>query len=313
MKVVLLVILVLVLAAGVAFWLSGKHTPAPLPALVSAAQTGTSASSAPESENTNAVTPVMASSETNSSSNATNSASVTSSPGTNAPPSADISASTNTPGATNATPTDATAPPVIVFHDKFTRDGELNNSEPDPTNVGQNSWTVTSGDGTYSVKDGKVSASNGAYDAVFLPVNGNSGVTLDGKQNFTLAATITPDATNHWMGLAMNKNVIIPGHNIFDFGRAEITVAATYADAYDGGTSLVHVANNAGAGKPVPVSLTYHARSGNITFTLGDKVISTLAVTADDITALAAVSFGNGAAGPTATISDFSLTVGGAD
>ena len=60
--------------------------------------------------------------------------------------------------------------------------------------------------------------------------------------------------------------------------------------------------------------MTYHATSHTITYAFGDGVIATqTGITPEQIAALAAVSMGNGNSGPAAVISDFRLSVGGAD
>ena len=310
MKVTLVVVLVLVLAAGVWFWLMGKHTPAPLAAAISSAQSAvTNAVSSKAAASTNA-----SSTNVELTTNAPPSAATDRDVPTNAPaasaPTADLASATNAP-ATNAPPAEASSPPVVFYEDNFTRDGEVNNSEPDPKNTKQNSWTVTEGDGVYTVTSGKASPGNGAYDAVFLPVNADSGVTLDGKQNFTLSATFIPDKTNHWMGIGLNSQVIIPGHNIFDFAIANITLADGYAEAYQNHNSIKQVTETSMAEKPHVVSLAYHAKSGSITCSIDDQTLASIPVSVSDIASLAAVSFGNGAAGPTYGVSHFKLSVGG--
>jgi hypothetical protein len=77
--------------------------------------------------------------------------------------------------------------------------------------------------------------------------------------------------------------------------------------------SIKHVTENSVGGKPHLVSMVYHAKSGNITCSIDDQVLATVPVSAADIAALAAVSFGNGSAGPTSGVSHFELSVGGAD
>jgi hypothetical protein len=301
MKMILLIVLVLLLAAGVGFWLLEKKAPpAPTPL---AATTTPNGMNAPKETTTNS-SPIASTPTTNTS--------VTSAPDANA-----VAATgpnhTNAPPNTNAAPAVPTAPITVIYEDKFTQNGELNNAEPDTKNVKRNSWTATNGDGAYVIANGMASPTNGTYDAVFLPVNADSGVILDGKQNFTVSATIIPDKTNHWMGLGINKQVLLPHLNIFDSGLTNITLADGYADVFYNHNSIKYVTENSVGGKPHLVSMVYHAKSGNLTCSIDDRVLATVPVSAADIAALAAVSFGNGSAGPTSGVSRFELSVGGAD
>ncbi len=204
--------------------------------------------------------------------------------------------------------------PTIVYQDNFGRQGELDGSSPDAKNTNGAKWTVSGGPGAYATKGGSVSDNNVGYDAAYLPVNGTSGVTLDGKQNFTLSATVRPEAAGYWMGISLNTAPITNGHNMADNGLVEMALGKGYADAYDRGANLNHVENDYLTGAPYVISMTYHATKGAITYTVGDKVIATLSgVKAEEIAALTDVSIGNGHSGPTAAISNFTLTVGGLD
>jgi hypothetical protein len=214
------------------------------------------------------------------------------------------------PPAAQATPSNQT----VYYQDHFGRKGELDGSSPDAKNTNKNTWTVSTGAGAYTTNGSGVCDGNAVYDAAFLPVNGTSGVTLDGKQNFTVTATVTPDTAGPWMGIALNTAPISGGHNIFDGGLTEMTVSNGCAIAYSGQTNVKYDPFGNAAGAPYVISMTYHAKSGSITYAAGDSVIATQPnITADQIAALNAVSMGNGASGPTGTISTFALTTGGAD
>jgi hypothetical protein len=204
--------------------------------------------------------------------------------------------------------------PTIVYQDTFGRQGELKGSSPDAKNTNGAKWSVSSGPGTYVTKGTAVSDNHSAYDAAFLPVNGTSGVTLNGKENFTLSATVTPEQAGYWMGISLNTAPVTNGHNMADNGMAEMTIGKGYADAYDHGANLYHDETAYAAGTPYVISMTYHAAKGSLTYSVGNRVIATLdGVKPEQIAALADVAMGNGNSGPTGTISNFSLTVGGLD
>jgi hypothetical protein len=204
--------------------------------------------------------------------------------------------------------------PTIVYQDNFGRKGELDGSSPDAKNTNGAKWTVSSGPGAYATKGGAVSDNNAVYDAAYLPVNGTSGITLDGKQSFTLSAKVSTEQAGYWMGISLNTAPITNGHNMTDGGISELILGKGYTDAYHLGADLNHVENDYTPGTPFVISMTYHATKSAITYTVGDKTIATLTgVMPDQIAALAAVSLGNGHSGPTAAISNFTLTVGGLD
>jgi len=232
---------------------------------------------------------------------------------TNAPPVAVV-----TPASTNAT-TAATAPAVpagqtIYYQDNFARAGEFDGSSPDVKNTGNAKWTVSSGPGAYTTNRIGVSDANAVYDAAYLPVNGASGVTLDGKQNFTLTATLAPDTSNNWMGISLTTTPLTSGQNIFGGALVALTVSNGCAMAFQGQTNIKYDPFGDAAAPPYVISLSYHAKSGTITYSLAGQVIATQPnVTPDQIAALATVALGNGTAGPTAMITNFTLSVGGSD
>lgn len=203
---------------------------------------------------------------------------------------------------------------TISYQDNFSGKGELNGASPDVKNTGTNKWTVANGAGSYTMNGSSVSDTIPGYDATFLPVNGTSGVTLDGKQNFTLSATVSPDSTG-WLGISLNTAPIPANENLNDAQIAQLTTTVSESNAYNGPTKLM-VAQHDGytAGTPYVISLTYHAKSGTITYTVGDKVIATATgIKPDQIAALAIVAMGNGNSTSAATFSNFTLGVGGSD
>lgn len=202
---------------------------------------------------------------------------------------------------------------TIYYRDDFSRKGELDGSSPAVKNTGKNTWSVSTGPGTYSTNGKGVSDSGAAYDAAFLPVNGTSGITLDGTQNFTLSATVAPD-TAGWIGISVTMAPITNGHNIFDNGLAEMTVANGNTTTYNQATIVKYLPFGDAITAPYAASITYHAKSGTITYTVGDTVVGTLPdVKPEQIAALTSVAMGNGNCGPTATFNNFTFSVGGAD
>jgi hypothetical protein len=204
---------------------------------------------------------------------------------------------------------------TIVYQDKFGRTGDLNGSAPDVKNTNSAKWTVSTGPGAYFTKQGAVSDKNAAFDAACLPVNnGASGVTLDGKKSFTLSAIITPDSTNNWMGIALNAAPITAGHNIFDAGVVEMTLGRTAARAYSQQIGLNDATMSYAATGPTAVSISYHASKSTITCSVAGNIVATLpGITPDKISGLTDVSFGNGGAGPTSALANFTLAVGGTE
>lgn len=199
---------------------------------------------------------------------------------------------------------------IIYYQDSFSRSGELNGSTPDIANTGGNHWTVSTGPGAYATNGGAVYDRNVAYDAAYLPVNGSSGVTLDGTKNFTLSATLTPDSTGQWYGIALNTSTISAGGNVSTNNLAMLTLGNTYAGAFHGDINLTYGYNGYAAGNPYSVSLFYNALTGTITYTAGGSVIYALSgITASQISSLRAVSLGNGYSSTSATADNFALVV----
>ena len=203
----------------------------------------------------------------------------------------------------------------IVYKDNFHRAGDLAGSSPDTKNTNGAKWTVSSGPGTYTTKPDGLHDNVVAYDAAFLPVNGTSGITLDGKQSFTLSATLSPDSAGNWLGISLNTHgPDQAGHNIFDGGITALTIGYGHAMAYKEQTILKYDPFGDSIKMPYSVSISYHAANNEITYSIGDSVIATLpGVKPEQIAALSAVALGNGSCASTANITDFTLSVGGTD
>jgi fibronectin type 3 domain-containing protein len=209
---------------------------------------------------------------------------------------------------TTATPSSSAG--AIYYQDGFSRTGELNGSAPDAHDTNSNTWTVGNGSGVYSTNGTVAYDHDAAYDAAYLPVNGSSGITMDGTKNFTLSAIITPDSSGQWMGISLNTGSPGTG-NIFTNGLVEIIAGNGYAGAFNGGTNLTYSYGTPGTGSPAKCSLTYNASAHAVTYMVGTTTVYTLTgVTAAQIASLRDVSLGNGEATSSATIDCFTLTIG---
>jgi len=219
-------------------------------------------------------------------------------------------------GATNASGTGTatltlTISPETYYQDSFNRTGDLQGSKPGVHDTNSNTWTVSSGTGAYTTNGSAVYDKNATYDAAWLPVNGSSGVTLDGTKNFTLSATITPDTSGYWLGISLNTSAPGSGGNIFSYGLVSVVVGNGYSGAFSGSTALTYNYTTPPAGTGVATSLTYSSSAGTMTYTVGGTTIYTLTgVTASQIASIRAISLGNSACTTSATIGSYTLTVG---
>jgi hypothetical protein len=210
---------------------------------------------------------------------------------------------------------------TIFYQDNFGRKGEFNGTSPDAKNTNGATWTVAKGPGTYTTTGDAVYDSNAGYDIAYLPVNGTSGVVLDGKHNFILSATLMPDySKGSWMGISMNSTPVSSGQNV-GVGLADLTFGDSVATAYFKGTTVQYccVDNTRhliepGKKGPFIISMMYHAKSGSITYSILGVVIGVSPdIKPGQIAALSSIALGNGNSGPTAVISNFTLGVGGSD
>jgi len=200
----------------------------------------------------------------------------------------------------------ATAQAQTYYQDSFNRTGELNGTAP-TTNTGGNHWTVSTGTGSYATNGSAVYDKKAAYDSAYLPVNGSSGVTLDGTKDFTLSATITPDTTSgYYLGISLSTNPTPT--NLWDSGLATMSLGNGYSGVWQGGTNLAYDYFTAGT---FTITINYSHMAGTITFKYGSTVAYTLTgVTAAQVAAVRSVTIGNSAATPAALLGNFTLVVG---
>jgi len=114
-----------------------------------------------------------------------------------------------------------------------------------------------------------VASSNNAYNTAYLPVNGSSGVILDGSKDFTLSVAVTPGSAGA-TGVSLSS-VASPGA-IFNNSLATlVTGSGVTAYAFNGG-GITYVGGFAGTNT---VSLAYSASAGTLTYTVGGTVMLT--------------------------------------
>ena len=213
----------------------------------------------------------------------------------------------------SATPAAGTGS-TTYYQDGFSRSGDVTGSTPDVTDTGGATWSNLSGTGLYPISSGTASIAPSAYPwtAEYLPVNGTSGITLDGTKNFTLSVVVTSGPTGR---TGISLNTAAPG-NLFSSEFAALSTCSGFAGAYafNGGTINYNYA--AGITGPTTVSLVYNASAGTLTYTVGSTTVYTqTGVTAAEVAAIRYVAmgddgYGGGAATPAPTFDNFTFTVG---
>ena len=210
---------------------------------------------------------------------------------------------------------------TIIYQDTLTGSGALAGTAPDTVDTHSNVWQLPSigydrsGSGAYST---------GPYDNLFLPVNGASGVTLDGRKNFTLSALVNnTGSTTMGIDLAYSP---YSGGGAFDGGGdasvflAQMGLLSYYYGSvtdYNGSTSVGFHANLNSNNALLPISgtlaLVYNATAETIDYNYNGTTFDTLpGVTPADIQALNYIGITNGAyADNSGTFSNFELQVAG--
>jgi fibronectin type 3 domain-containing protein/lysophospholipase L1-like esterase len=213
-----------------------------------------------------------------------------------------------------ASATPATGGSTTYYQDSFTRSGDVTGSTPDVINTGGATWGNAAGSGQYPISSGTASIASSAYSwsAEYLPVNGTSGITVDGTKDFTLSVVVTSGSTGR-SGICLSTAA--PG-NLFDHDFAALSTCSGFAGAYafNGGTINYNYA--AGITGPTTISLAYSASAATVTYTVGSTVVYTqTGVTTAQVAAIRYVSlgddgYGGGAAAPAPTFDNFTFTVG---
>ena len=209
----------------------------------------------------------------------------------------------------------ATASAGIVYQDSFNRNGNLAGTAPDVVNTGGNLWQMAQG-GTYST-NGSSANNGGFYGSIYLPVNGGSGVIMDGTSDFTLSVTVNGSAGPH-MGIALNTAVYAGGDmwagNNDPQGKIlaalGVNTSGQTTATYDNGTLYAINGNAFGLSTTTTLTMSYNAATDILTYTAGATTIATQSVSQAQIAALTYVSIDNGAyASNSGTFTNFTLDV----
>jgi hypothetical protein len=209
----------------------------------------------------------------------------------------------------------ATASAAIVYQDSFNRTGNLVNTAPDVVNTGGNLWQNPQG---FSYTTSPSSANNtGFFGSIYLPVNGGSGVILDGTSNFSLSVTVNGSAGPH-MGIALNTTVYAGGDmwagNNDPQGKIlaalGVNTSGQTTSTYDNGTLYAINGNAFGLSTTTTLTMSYNAATDVLTYTAGATTIATQVVSQAQIAALTYVSIDNGSyANNAGTFTNFTLDV----
>ncbi len=204
--------------------------------------------------------------------------------------------------------------PTIYYQDSFSRSGDMTGSAPDVTNTGGATWANMAGSGQYPISGGTAAINPAAYSwsAEYLPVNGTSGITLDGTKNFTVSAVVTAGSA----GLTgISLNTAAPG-NIFSSEFASLATCSGFAGAYAFNGGYINYNYAPGITGPTTISIAYNASAGTLTYTVGTTTVSTqTGVTAAQVAAVRYVAlgddgYGGGDAAPAPTFDNFKFAVG---
>jgi fibronectin type 3 domain-containing protein len=216
----------------------------------------------------------------------------------------------------SATPTSGGGGTTTYYQDSFSRTGDVTGSTPDVTDTGGATWSNSNGTGEYPISGGTASINPSAYSwsAEYLPVNGSSGVTVDGTKNFTLSVVVTPAAVSS-ARTGISLNTAVPG-SLYSSDFAAMSTCSGFAGAYafNGGTINYNYA--AGISGATTISISYSASAGTVTYQVGSTTLYTqTGVTAAQVAAIRYITlgddgYGNGDATPAPTFDNFTFTVG---
>jgi hypothetical protein len=155
---------------------------------------------------------------------------------------------------------------ATVYYDSFSRTGGLEGSSPNTTANG-NTWTEMAWwngaypSGGYITLNGSYAPSGNASSTAgaggFLPVNGSSGVTLDGTKSFTVSA----DA---W-STSGDVSIFAGGYSldISSAGAVNVSVPSTYLGGTGAGLGTFPLTSHA---SPVNLEIVYDATTQQTTF-----------------------------------------------
>ncbi|MFA7345697.1 MAG: PEP-CTERM sorting domain-containing protein [Terrimicrobiaceae bacterium] len=202
-----------------------------------------------------------------------------------------------------STPADSLA--AVVYQDSFSRGSvgtpiNLNGTAPDVVNTNGNTWVVSDFNSNASAlkTDGSAAVESSTAFATwaYLPVNGVSGVTLNGSQDFTLTASIVAGASlgNGDVGITLNNGA--PSYTNNANTLASLEFKSGYVQLLN--TSYIGYATNPYSLTTANTfTLTYSATLGRITALINNNPIvmsfgqSFVTVTPAQVQALQYVSF----------------------
>jgi hypothetical protein len=207
---------------------------------------------------------------------------------------------------------------TVYYQDSFSRSGDLTGSAPDVADASGATWANTAGSGQYPLNGATASINPSAYSwsAEYLPVNGTSGITLDGTKNFTLSVVITPSAVAA-ARTGISLNTAVPG-GLYSSALAGMSTGSGFAGAYAFNTNVLSYNFGPGITGATTISLVYSASAATLTYNVGGTVIYTqTGVTPAQIASIRYVAlgddgYGGGAATPAPTFDSFTLAVGNA-
>jgi hypothetical protein len=230
-------------------------------------------------------------------------------------------AAVNTSG-TSSLSNEASATPTsgggttTYYQDSFSRTGDMTGSAPDVTDTGGATWSNSAGTGQYPIAGGTASINPAAYSwsAEYLPVNGTSGITLDGTRDFTLSVVVTSPASGR-TGICLSTGV--PG-NLYSNAFAAMSTCSSFTGAYAFNGGAINYNFGAGISGATTISLAYSASAGTLTYKVGSLTLATeTGVTPAQVATIRYVGlgddgYGGGAAAPAPTFDNFTFTVASA-
>jgi hypothetical protein len=211
-------------------------------------------------------------------------------------------------------PKPAVSVKTIVYQDTFARNGHLDGSKP---TSGAATWTSSTDPGDYILNGHELELKSSAYpySAVYLPVNGATGITLDGSKDFTLSVVVTPGGTGR-TGISLNTGTMGRLSNLFSVPFAALSMSQGCSAYVFGGGNISYSYTPGGFDQPAVVSISYKASTKTLVYTVGAATVYTqTGVTAEEVAAIRDVAVGNegygiGAAAAPPKFSNFTLTVG---
>ncbi len=214
----------------------------------------------------------------------------------------------------SATPTTGGGATTVYYQDSFSRTGDVTGSTPDVTDTGGATWANMAGTGQYPISGGTVSVNPAAYSwsAEYLPVNGTSGVTLDGTKDFTLSVVVTSGSTGR-TGLCLST--VAPG-NLYSSAFAAMSTSSSFTGAWAFNGGYTNYNFGAGIVGPTTISISYSASAATLTYTVGSMTLATqTGITAAQVAAIRYVGlgddgYGGGDAAPAPIFDNFTFSVG---